>query len=67
MSWWRALVVGLLVTIVATVMLVVVPDALVSMSGMARGRRVLLATAWFTMAIVAMAWTMRRLQRAHVV
>jgi len=66
-SWWRALVVGLLVTIVATVMLVVVPDALVSMSGMARGRRVLLATAWFTLAIAAMAWAMRRLQRAHVV
>ena len=43
--------------------LVYVPDLIVSSwSGVARGTRVMLATAWFTAAVVGMLWALRRLQ-----
>ena len=67
MSWIRAGLVGLVTTIVAVAVLIVVPNALVTLSGMARGTRVLLATAWFTIALVVLAWALRRLQDKHIV
>jgi hypothetical protein len=58
----RAITTGLLVVIVAFVLLVIVPDQLLQLTGIARSRRVLLATAEFTVALAAMLWGLRRLQ-----
>lgn len=63
MSWARAGAFAALLVAVAFGALVYVPDLLVSsLSGVARGTRVMLATAWFTVAVVALLWALRRLQ-----
>ena len=63
MSWPRAGAFGALLVAVAFGALVYVPDLIVSSwSGVARGTRVMLATAWFTAAVVGMLWALRRLQ-----
>jgi hypothetical protein len=47
---------------------VIVPNLLITqLSGVGRGARVALATAWFTAALVALSWLLRRLQDRHVV
>jgi hypothetical protein len=63
MSWAKALVVGVAVVAVAFGLLVVVPDLLLSnLSGIGRSGRVAVATGWFTAALVALLWLLRRLQ-----
>lgn len=63
MSWLRAALVGAVVVFVTFVALVYVPDMLVSsLSGVGRSARVGLATAWFTVALCAILWGLRRLQ-----
>lgn len=63
MSWTRAALLGAAVVAVAFIMLVYVPDLLVSsLSGIERGTRVALATAWFTVCVAALLWSLRRMQ-----
>jgi hypothetical protein len=63
MSWWRAYAFGVIAVAVAFGALVYVPDLLVSsLSGVGRSTRVALATAWFTVALVALMWVLRKLQ-----
>lgn len=62
MSWFRAITTGVLVVIVAFLLLVVVPDQLLQLTGMDRHQRVLLATTEFAVALAALLWGLRRLQ-----
>jgi hypothetical protein len=63
MSWLRATVAGIVLVAVGFAVLVYVPDLLVSsLSGVNRSMRVLLATTWFAIAIVALLWGLRKLQ-----
>lgn len=63
MRWPRAALAGAVVVFVAFAALVYVPDLLVSsLSGVGRSTRVALATAWFTVAVCALLWALRRLQ-----
>jgi xanthine/uracil permease len=62
MSWPRAAIAGALVVLVAFVALVYVPDLLVSLSGISRSTRVLLATSWFMVAACALLLGLRKLQ-----
>ena len=66
MSLVRAITTGVLVVIVAFVLLVVVPDQLLQLTGIDRSRRVLLATVEFTVALSALLWGLRRLQARGV-
>jgi hypothetical protein len=63
MSWMKALLWGAGIVAATFVLLVVVPDLLLSnLSGIKRSERVAVATAWFTVALVAVLWVLRRLQ-----
>jgi nitrate reductase gamma subunit len=62
----RAIITGILVVLVAFVVLVVVPNQLLQLSGMDRSRRVMIATIEFSIALVALLWGLRRLQSRHV-
>ena len=63
MSWTRAALVGAVVVGVAFLLLVYVPDVLVSsLSGVGRGTRVAIATGWFTAALATLLWALRKQQ-----
>ena len=63
MSWTKALLWGVGIVAATFVLLVVIPDLLLSnLSGIKRSGRVALTTAWFTVALVAVLWGLRRLQ-----
>lgn len=63
MSWPRAGLAGAVLVAVTFAVLVYVPDLLVSsLSGVDRSTRVLLATTWFTVAVAALMWGLRKLQ-----
>jgi predicted exporter len=62
MKTTRAIATGLLVAIVAFLLLVWVPNKLLQQSG-SRSSLVLYATVEFTVALVALLWALRRLQR----
>jgi nitrate reductase gamma subunit len=62
----RAIITGILVVLVAFVVLLVVPNQLLQLSGMDRSRRVMIATLEFFIALVALLWGLRRLQSRHV-
>jgi len=62
MSWMRAVLAGAAVVFVTFAALVYVPDRLVSLTNVGRSARVGLATAWFTVALCAILWGLRRLQ-----
>ena len=65
MTWPRAAAIGVGLVALAFVLLVYVPDQLLtSLSGMARSSRVAVTTAWFTVALAGLLWALRRLQ-AH--
>ena len=66
MSTARAITTGVLVVIVAFVVLVVVPNQLLQLSGMDRSRRVMIATLEFSIALAALLWGLRRLQSRHL-
>jgi hypothetical protein len=64
-GWARALASGLVIVVVAVVALVYVPDLFLRrLTGLDRSGRVAVATAWFFVVLVALAWGVRRLQ-AH--
>ena len=58
----RAIATGFLVAIVAFLLLVVVPDQLLQLSG-SRSTLVLYATVEFVVALALLLWAMRRLQQ----
>jgi hypothetical protein len=62
----RAITTGLLVVIAAFVLLVLVPDQLLQLTGIERSRRVLFATTEFVVALTALLWGLRRLQARHL-
>ena len=63
MTWPRAAAIGVGLVALAFVLLVSVPDQLLtSLSGMARSSRVAVTTAWFTVALAGLLWALRRLQ-----
>ncbi len=63
MSWSKAIVVGVAMVGATFGLLVVVPDLLLTnLSGIGRSGRVAVTTGWFTVALVALLWAMRRLQ-----
>ncbi len=63
MNTWRAVVTGCLVAATGFVLLVVVPNQLLQVSGLSRGRAVMFATMEFAGALVGLLWTLRRLQQ----
>lgn len=66
MSTPRAVITGVLVVTAAFVLLVIVPDQLLQLSGMDRSTRVLLATAEFVLALTGLLWGLRRLQQRRL-
>ncbi len=67
-GWGHAALVALAVLVAAAILLVVVPNVLVTkLDGVSRSTRVAAATTWFTLAVVGFAWALRRLQAHHVV
>lgn len=63
MSWPRAVLAGAAVVAATFAVLVYVPELLVSSwSGVGRSTRVGLATSWFTVALCAILWGLRKLQ-----
>ncbi len=68
MNWFRAALSAIAVVVIAFVLLVIVPDLLLrKLTGLDRHGRVAVTTAWFTIAVVALAWGLRKLQGRHVV
>ncbi len=68
MSTARAAVTGVLIVVVAFLALVYVPNlVLTKASGLDRSGRVLVATVWFTVAVVGLLWALRRLQARRVI
>ncbi len=64
MNWARAAIAGAVVVFLAFVVLVYVPDMLVTLTSVGRSTRVLLATVEFSVALCALLWALRKLQ-AH--
>lgn len=68
MSWPRAIISGVVIVGVAFVLLVVVPDLILSqITSFDRSGRVALATGWFVAALIGIMWGLRRLQRRHLI
>ncbi len=66
MSWIRAVITGVLVVAVAFLLLVVVPDQILNISGMSRSTKVLYATVEFSVALALMLYGLRRLQQRRL-
>lgn len=57
----------MMILVAAIGLLAVIPDLIVTrVTGVARGTRAGLASAWFTVAFAVLAWAIRRLQARHV-
>jgi ABC-type transport system involved in cytochrome c biogenesis ATPase subunit len=61
-SWLRAALSGAALVLLTFVLLVYVPDLLISQLSAGRGVKVALATTWFSVAVVGLMWALRRLQ-----
>jgi hypothetical protein len=62
-GWLGAIVYGTLIVAVAFVLLVKIPDMLISgFSDMSRSSREYLAAGWFAVALVGLLWGLRKLQ-----
>jgi hypothetical protein len=61
-SWPRAALAGAALVALAFGLLVYVPDLLVTSLSAGRSTKVLVATTWFTIAIVGLMWALRKLQ-----
>ena len=66
-GWPRALLSGLAIVLVGFIAVVWVPDMLVGMSSFTRDQRVLLAATVGVVAVLVMAWVLRRLQSRHLI
>ena len=67
-GWAGAAARGTAVLFVVVLALVVVPNLLLTeLTAFGRSTRVAAATLWFTVALVALAWALRRLQARRVI
>jgi hypothetical protein len=67
-SWPRAIVATVVVVAIGIVLLVVVPNLIVTrLGGLDRSGRVALATVWFFGMLAGFAWLLRRLQARHLI
>ena len=67
-SWPRAIVATVVVAAIGIVLLVVVPNLIVTrLGGLDRSGRVALATVWFFGMLAGFAWLLRRLQARHLI
>jgi hypothetical protein len=68
LSWPRAIVATVVVVALGIVLLVVVPNLIVTrLGGLDRSGRVVLATVWFFGMLAGFAWLLRRLQARHLI
>ncbi len=68
LSWPRAIVATVVVVALGIVLLVVVPNLIVTqLGGLDRSGRVALATVWFFGMLAGFAWLLRRLQARHLI
>ncbi|CAB4897661.1 unannotated protein [freshwater metagenome] len=68
MSWFRAILSGVAIVVVAFALLVYVPHLILThLTGLERGNRVALATAWFVLSLIGQLWGLRRLQSRQVI
>ncbi len=68
LSWPRAIVATVVVVAIGIVLLVVVPNLIVTrLGGLDRSGRVALATVWFFGMLAGFAWLLRRLQARHLI
>jgi hypothetical protein len=68
LSWPRAIVVTVVVAALGVLLLVVVPNLLITqLGGLSRGWRAGLATVWFVAMLAALAWLLRRLQARRLI
>ena len=68
LSWPRAIVATVVVVAIGIVLLVVVPNLIVTrLGGLDRSGRVALATVWFFGMLAAFAWLLRRLQARRLI
>ena len=68
LSWPRAIVATVVVVAIGIVLLVVVPNLIVTrLGGLDRSGRVALATVWFFGMLAGFAWLLRRLQAKHLI
>lgn len=67
-GWVRALLTGLGIVITLAVLLVWVPElVLTRLTGIGRSGRVTIATVWFFVALGVSAWALRRLQARGII
>jgi hypothetical protein len=67
-GWVRALLTGLGIVVGLAVLLVWVPElVLTRLTGIGRSGRVAIATAWFFVALGAAAWALRSLQARRII
>jgi hypothetical protein len=68
LSWPRAVAVTAALVALGVVLLVVVPNLIVTrLGGLDRGWRAALATIWFFGMLAVLAWLLRRLQARHLI
>ncbi len=68
LSWPSAIIATVVVAVLGVVLLVVVPNLLVTqLGGLSRGWRTGLATVWFFAMLAALAWLLRRLQARRLI
>jgi hypothetical protein len=68
LSWPRAIVATVVVVALGIVLLVVVPNLIVTqLGGLDRSGRVALATVWFFGMLAGFTWLLRRLQARHLI
>lgn len=68
MKWTRAFLSGVVIVAAAFVLLVVIPDLILSeVTGVERGGRVALATIWFSVSLAGLLWGLRRFQSRRII
>lgn len=68
MKWSRAFLSGVVIVGVAFVLMVVIPDLILSeITGVERSGRVALATGWFIVSFAGLLWGLRRLQNRSII
>jgi len=68
MKWSRAFLSGMVIVGAAFVLLVYIPDLILSeITGVERSGRVALATGWFVVSLTGLLWGLRRLQSRRVI
>lgn len=67
-GWAHATLLGLAIAVAGFALLVYVPNLVVTrLTSLSGGLRQMIAVAWFLVAFVGLAWTMRRLQGRGVI